>query len=412
MGKPFVRLQELRTFIQIVILYHRLHNWIVSPTMGQLLSHPVEEKTIEGHSYETLTYCIGSMQGYRMTMEDAHNTIINEQELVAMFSVFDGHGGKLVSEYLSHHLPKSIFKALNHYHRHLSILTPPSLAHAREAGDDCGANSQSQTAKNASSAHSSGANRSHESHLQNYLDIIKNAFFKIDSDLSNIDGLSNCGSTAIVTTVLQNRYIVVANTGDSRCILSLDGVAKTLSFDHKPILMNERIRIENSNGYVRNNRINEILALSRAFGDFKFKTPVLDSTSNKYIIQNKSFFKNGLIDIPPELFQVTVEPEFLVYDMKNQILPEFIVLACDGIWDCYKNSRLVTIIRNKLGLGWKLSKIIEFILHDCLSLANNYTGIGFDNMTIIIVAIHPNNDIEEWYEHMVTKIQKEKGLVD
>jgi protein phosphatase PTC4 len=345
-------------------------------------------------------------------MEDAHNTIINELELVAMFSVFDGHGGKLVSEYLSNHLPKSIFKSLNHYHRHHSPLAPPPLPNVTEAGDNCNTNTTSKPAQNESTSNSnSNVSGCSKSHLQSYLDIIKDTFFKIDSDLSNIDGLNNCGSTAIVATVIEHRYIIVANTGDSRCILSLDGIAKTLSFDHKPILMNERIRIENSNGYVLNSRINEILALSRAFGDFKFKTPVLDSTSNKYIIQNKSFFKNGLIEIPPELFQVTVEPEFLVYDMENQTTPEFIVLACDGIWDCYKNSRLVTIIRNKLGLGWKLSKIIEFILHDCLSLANNYTGVGFDNMTIIIVAVHVNNNIEEWYEQMVTKIQKEKGLV-
>ena len=43
-------------------------------------------------------------------------------------------------------------------------------------------------------------------------------------------------------------------------------------------------------------------------------------------------------------------------------------------------------------------------------MANNYTGIGFDNMTLIIVAVHTNNSIEDWYEHIKNKILKEKGL--
>ena len=63
--------------------------------MGQLLSHPIEEKELDYKCYTNLTYCIGSMQGYRMTMEDAHNVKINETENLAVFGVFDGHGGKI-----------------------------------------------------------------------------------------------------------------------------------------------------------------------------------------------------------------------------------------------------------------------------------------------------------------------------
>lgn len=336
--------------------------------MGQLLSHPVEDKTIEGNSHDTFTYGIGSMQGYRMTMEDAHHVRINQDELLAVFGVFDGHGGKSVAEYISKHLTREIFKKLN-------------------------------------------SNRQPDMKLSDYMVIIKDCFFKIDQELFEIGNYDNCGSTAIIATIIDKKYIIVANTGDSRCILSLNGgIPKTLSFDHKPILMNERLRVENSNGYIMNNRINEILALSRAFGDFKFKIPVIDSTSNKYIIQNKKFFKQGLINLPPELFQVSVEPDFLIYDFEVQLLPEFLVIACDGIWDCYKNNVLINIIRNKLSLGWKVNKIIEFILHDCLTMANNYTGIGFDNMTLVIVAIHPNSDIDSWYDSIKNKVLREKNL--
>lgn len=326
--------------------------------MGQLLSHPVEDKTIDSVSHDTLSYCVGTMQGYRMTMEDSHDIKINEDESLAVFGVFDGHGGTTCSEYLGQHLPKHIFKSLNHKSYSLS----------------------------------------------EYLSIIKNAFFKVDHDLSNLPNLINCGSTGIIATIIKDRYIIVANTGDSRCILSINGKPKTLSYDHKPILMNERIRIENSNGYVLNSRINEVLALSRAFGDFKFKSPYMNTTKNKYIIKNQAR-KQSLIHLPPELFQVTVEPDMLVYDLNCEYspLPEFVCVACDGIWDCYTNSKLVTTIREMLKTGWKLNKIVEFVLHDCLLMANNVTGIGFDNMTLIIVAVHPRETIEEWYERMKVK---------
>ncbi|EGW34095.1 uncharacterized protein SPAPADRAFT_59517 [Spathaspora passalidarum NRRL Y-27907] len=247
--------------------------------------------------------------------------------------------------------------------------------------------------------------------------VLKNAFFKIDHDLNKHLSLINCGSTAIVTTIINN-CIYVANTGDSRCILSLDGGnAKTLSFDHKPSNMGERVRIENSNGYILNGRINEVLALSRAFGDFKFKLPYINSTRNKYILENNKRIKKDLVHLPPELFQVTVEPDILLYDMNFNKIPEFIVIACDGVWDCFKNGQLIKLIRDKLALGWKLNKIVEFVLNDCLTMANNYTGIGFDNMTMIIVALHPDgnvagdNNLDEWYQVMMDKILKEKGLL-
>lgn len=396
--------------------------------MGHLLSHPIEDKNVDYKTYTKLSYCIGSMQGYRMSMEDAHDAKINEDESIAVFGVFDGHGGQQCAEYLSQHLTKHIFK---------------KLVQLQEA-----------SYSNQSKKHASGN--------KPIFKILKDSFFKMDNDLSNSSNFINCGSTSVVTAIIDNK-IYVANTGDSRCILSTNkGYAKTLSFDQKPSVIGERVRIENSNGYVINNRVNEILALSRAVGDFKFKTPYLTSTLNRYILDNITekyakgqqeqkkkeeqerreqkqahdnssnnsdgdilqAIKNNNVDklsslqitdheyihIPPELFQVTVEPEILIFDMNQLQTPEFIVIACDGIWDCFKNDQIVQLIRDKLVLGWKLNKIVEYILNDCLTMANTYTGIGLDNMTLIIIAIHPTKSLEDWYSDMIVKIEKEKKL--
>lgn len=339
--------------------------------MGQLMSHPMEEKTIEYQTYDTMTYCVGAMQGYRMSMEDAHNTRISENEGLAVFGVFDGHGGKEVANILESTLVAKIFKQLN---QHVAKGKTAYL-------------------------------------LATLTRTLKDCFFEVDASLLEKTA-ANCGSTAIVSTVVAGRYIIVANTGDSRSILSLKGGhAKTLSFDHKPSTMGERVRIENSGGYVINSRVNEILALSRAFGDLKFKIPWLQLDSpgknNSVLEQNRKYTKQNLVLLPPELFQVTVEPEIMIYDLEALETPEFMILACDGIWDCFTNDQLVSMIREKLGCGWTLQHITEFVLNECLSMASSITGIGFDNMTLMIVALHPKSSIEEWREEMERLITEE-----
>lgn len=345
--------------------------------MGQLLSHPIEDKTLDYHSHQSLTYSIGSMQGYRMSMEDAHNVKINEDESLAVFGVFDGHGGKPCADFINEALVTEIFRSL-----HQQI-------------------------------HSES-----ESNLSVYMRTIKDCFFHVDHQLFK-KNYQNCGSTAIVTTIIANKYIVVANTGDSRSIMSLNGGApKTLSFDHKPSTMGERVRIENSGGYVVSGRVNEILALSRAFGDFKFKFPYIglstssNNSNNKYLEANRKYFKKNLVHLPPEMFQVSVEPDLLVYDLSYLKQPEFIILACDGIWDCYTNTQLITLIREKIAEDWKLNHITEFILNDCIGMASNVTGVGFDNMTLIIVAIHVDTTIDEWYDVMKKRVKAEAAKAE
>ncbi|XP_020113828.1 probable protein phosphatase 2C 49 isoform X2 [Ananas comosus] len=74
------------------------------------------------------------------------------------------------------------------------------------------------------------------------------------------------GSTAVAAVVGPAR-IVVANCGDSRAVLSRDGVAIPLSSDHKPDRPDELQRIEAAGGRVIDwdgPRVNAILAMSRA----------------------------------------------------------------------------------------------------------------------------------------------------
>jgi serine/threonine protein phosphatase PrpC len=67
---------------------------------------------------------------------------------------------------------------------------------------------------------------------------------------------------------------------------------------------------------------------------------------------------------------------------------EFIICACDGIWDCLKSEEAVELIRGKLGTEQNLTEINENMLDAILAdSVEGSGGIGCDNMTSIIIQI-------------------------
>ena len=79
-----------------------------------------------------------------------------------------------------------------------------------------------------------------------------------------------CGTT-LVTLLVTDRSLTVANVGDSRAVLCRAGLPVPLSRDHKPKLSAERQRILHAGGFIVDGRVNGDLSLSRALGDFRHK---------------------------------------------------------------------------------------------------------------------------------------------
>ena len=82
------------------------------------------------------------------------------------------------------------------------------------------------------------------------------------------------GCTATVVLISQTHYFC-ANSGDSRTVLARSQgpkMCEPLSFDHKPSNPQEKNRIESAGGFVEEDRVNGSLALSRALGDFEYKS--------------------------------------------------------------------------------------------------------------------------------------------
>ena len=74
-----------------------------------------------------------------------------------------------------------------------------------------------------------------------------------------------------MVALINQEQLIVANAGDSRCVLSRAGKAIGMSTDHKPDMEEERKRIQKAGGDIYDGRVNGNLNLSRALGDLEYK---------------------------------------------------------------------------------------------------------------------------------------------
>jgi protein phosphatase 1G len=168
----------------------------------------------------------------------------------------------------------------------------------------------------------------------------------------NISMMTGC--TANVCTIDEvNKKIYFANAGDSRSVLCKNGIAYPMSIDHKPELDTEKNRIYKADGWVSEGRVKGNLNLSRSLGDMEYK-------------QNKR--------LPAEEQMITANPDLVVESLSNDV--SFMILACDGIWDCMTNQEICDFVSERLKKDskQKLSKIIEEIM-DTILAPDIYTGI-------------------------------------
>lgn len=143
------------------------------------------------------------------------------------------------------------------------------------------------------------------------------------------------GCTA-VAAILRGRQLWVANAGDSRCIVCRGGKVVEMSFDHKPEDELEFNRIQKAGGRVSvDGRVNGGLNLSRAIGDHGYKMNA---------------------DLPPEEQMISALPDIKQLTLEEN--DEFMVLACDGIWNFLSNEEVVEFVKTRLDAGNKTLKEI------------------------------------------------------
>jgi len=213
--------------------------------------------------------CSDKNPRFRRTMEDAHiaEPSFGGDPKQGFFAVLDGHGGKQAAEYCEKSLAENFRQAL--------------------------------------------------SNIQSVPDAIDKSFGMTDDGLKNASILYP-GCTCVVAYIRLSEdetiTLYTGNVGDARAVLSRDGKAVRLSYDHKASDPNERQRITETGGFIMKERVNGTLAITRALGDIPMKEFVI---SHPY----------------------TTETRLNTTDTR-------LILACDGIWDVLSDQEAVDVIQS------------------------------------------------------------------
>jgi serine/threonine protein phosphatase PrpC len=170
----------------------------------------------------------------------------------------------------------------------------------------------------------------------------------------------NMGTTANVV-LLKNGYCYVSNAGDSLAVLYKGGKAYRLNVEHKTSLTKERDRIIKSGSIIFKDRVDGRLNLTRAIGDFMHK-------DNSKIGWEKQ--------------AVTCLPDISKFKVTSDM--EFIVMGCDGIWECVDTQKFCEHISRKLQEKVPLNLILRDVLSIML-LKTDVSTVGMDNMTCILI---------------------------
>ncbi|KAJ3305078.1 Protein phosphatase 2C 1 [Kappamyces sp. JEL0829] len=151
-----------------------------------------------------------------------------------------------------------------------------------------------------------------------------------------------CGENAC------KRVLYTANVGDARAILSRNGKASRLSYDHKGSDAAESRRVVETGGFMMNHRVNGVLAVTRSLGDLSMKEWVIGApyTTETVLTENDTT----------------------------------LIIACDGIWDVCPDQEAVDMIGEIEDPQECADCLVDF------ALDNRST----DNLTAIVVKINPS----------------------
>lgn len=300
--------------------------------MGDFLTKPITEKNATDGKNDKYKYGGCSMQGWRKSNEDAHLHILDLGDGNSLFAVFDGHGGEQVAIFCERHFPEILMANLEYKNKNYAKALEESFVEI-----DYMLLSDEGTEK-----------------LKKIVLELKQAVrgptAKLDAQEEKDIRLLpfQAGCTACVC-LLTADTIYCANSGDSRAVLGLkNGKLIELSYDHKPDNEGELKRIKEGGGFVEEGRVQGIIAVSRAIGDWEYKNPGLQATFDKKVSKKKKTDKTKEAESPTvkggpyrnieesKKHQVSGFPDV----KKVPIKPgehDFIICACDGIWDCFSN---------------------------------------------------------------------------
>lgn len=213
-------------------------------------------------------------QGRRNEMEDGFVFVdqFGGRKTSAFFAVYDGHGGRQVVDFVTRELHENVLRELRR-----TSSAPDALLQA----------------------------------------------FQITDEEMVRRNIMTSGCTACVCLLQEERHarvIYTAHLGDSRAVMARGGSATRLTSmtDHKATDPLEAKRVIEAGGQIINDRVNGMLAMTRALGDHLLKMPILP---------------NDVVSNVPDITST---------DLSAQ--DSFVILACDGLWDVMNDQQAVELV--------------------------------------------------------------------
>ena len=181
---------------------------------------------------------------------------------------------------------------------------------------------------------------------------IKKALVMTNKDLNRkiLKKRWTSGSTGNILVINKDtNTFFMSNTGDSRGFaVYKSGIVKQLSIDHKPNSQKERKRIMKQGGFVKDGRVDGILAVARSFGD-------------KQIAKHLSII-----------------PDISSGSTKNIA---YFFQASDGIFDVLTNNRIKSLISLYFKKGLKIDAIAKRITTMAIKSGS------MDNVSVVITLV-------------------------
>jgi len=365
-------------------------------TYGALNRHPAQ--------YSDYSVGVHDAQGARLTMEDAYSFVVDFAGIrgQGFFAIFDGHAGPEAAEWCGNHFHERLLTDL----KENPDMGIPDVMNKTFLGVDHELSNLSED-----KGLSSGCTavtvflrvedaQGHQTFLQNQAplddvsmssslaeDSPSNSAMVVDppNDLASKEKKYNNGSKSgfrsavksLASSVTRSRpsspapsstprsssppnaqpvfetapynlrrVLYTANAGDARAVLCRAGKAVRLTYDHKGGDKQEAKRIQDAGGFVLNNRVNGVLAVTRSLGD--------------------SSMKDFVVGAP-----YTTEIQLGSTD-------EFLILACDGLWDVALDQKAVDLVRDVQDCDRAAKILMEHALNEGTR----------DNVTVVVVRFH------------------------
>ena len=294
-------------------------------------------------------------------MEDAHitNLDLGPSKQTQIFGVFDGHGGCEVAKFVSNHFVQEFLSNPNYEKNDIkkaleeNYYQMDKLMLEKEGSEELLYEYKKSKEE---------AEKIKENNKNAQIEMLRQVIDPKEQPDAKISMFTGCTANVLV---IHDKKLFFANAGDSRSILCKKGQAIPMSVDHKPSIPAELKRIERAEGWVSDGRILGNLNISRGIGDSEYKV-------------NKK--------LKPEDQIISNFPDVKIENLSDDI--DFVVIACDGIWDCKTNQEVCDFFEEKLKKEpeQKISKFIEELFDEILAPdVYTDTGVGCDNMSCIVI---------------------------